>query len=823
MAAVRGLSVGCDLEFLVDSGAGETIVTPEVAAQWGAPERESIQVVDANQRVIQAAGGAPLYGWVHDVSGARVRVLLARRAFTGPSFGTNLFSLGAAHSTGCGSAELTVDRPVLVMGDGVRVPLTKADNTWTFKCQIEPWSSVEPWEDGHDPGPGVAPRQVLLSVPLKVSSGTSGVLDPFARRARQPMVSWPAKAPAASGPGLSGVLAPAASGPGLSGASVDMVSEASAGSPLSAAGASAPSSAPGVAAVVAPSEAAALRRARREACFVYHHRVFNHRDAVVKGLMEAKLIDAVEPPGWRCPACEVAKVRRTHFGASGREAPATPLPWARVECDLYGPIKCGDRNGFEYLFALICVSTGAVFLQPLRAKSEAVAALWAFAKWFKIWASTMEAALQLPLDSLRLGEYRSDRGGEFTTTWGATKSAFDEAVKAIFLGRWLGSPDAPRSATPHIERFWGTLRDAADASECEAGMDPAYKFYAMAYAAQVYNRSPTLANAYGAGQAPFTTLGLPVGLERLVPFGNPCVVARPSPEKGKQANRRGRILGLPSDTSGYIVLLDPLAGASPVASEVITSNDVTPRRGGAPWGTDAEGRPAPVEGSSDAGPHTGFVPFPSREEAAGVAAAEAASPVPAVSRAPVRQSVGTAPGDAGSRHALLDRADRAAPTRGVAAALPVDEALALITDAMMNGKTFVFIQPNPKRGKSAERYAVYSAETTFAGLAALRGQCFAGTSRPVLVGDVTARSGDFVNDVCRRYVDVHRGAAACAGGGGRCALARLHRGSGRRGGRRGGRRRGVRRGAACLCWRRGSLRSRSDPPGLRPPGGAPPP
>ena len=50
------------------------------------------------------------------------------------------------------------------------------------------------------------------------------------------------------------------------------------------------------------------------------------------------------------------------------------------------------------------------------------------------------------------------------------------------------------------------------------------------------------------------------------------------------------------------------------------------------------------------------------------------------------------------------------------------------------------------------RYAVYSAETTFAGLAALRGQHFAGTRRPALVGEVTARTGDFVNDVCRRYV-----------------------------------------------------------------------
>ena len=54
--------------------------------------------------------------------------------------------------------------------------------------------------------------------------------------------------------------------------------------------------------------------------------------------------------------------------------------------------------------------------------------------------------------------------------------AFDEAVLEIFLGRWLGSPGAPKSASPHIERFWGALGDAADASECAAGTAPEYKF-----------------------------------------------------------------------------------------------------------------------------------------------------------------------------------------------------------------------------------------------------------------------------------------------------------------------------------------------------------
>ena len=74
--------------------------------------------------------------------------------------------------------------------------------------------------------------------------------------------------------------------------------------------------------------------------------------------------------------------------------------------------------------------------------------------------------------SLQLGELRCDRGGEFTCTWGSTKTAFDEAALEIFLGRWLGSPDAPKSASPHIERFWGILSDAADASECAAGTAP---------------------------------------------------------------------------------------------------------------------------------------------------------------------------------------------------------------------------------------------------------------------------------------------------------------------------------------------------------------
>ena len=67
-AAYRAVSGYCDhghlAEFLVDSAAGEAFFTSLVAAQWGAPELKAIGVVDANKRLTQAVGGAPLFAWV---------------------------------------------------------------------------------------------------------------------------------------------------------------------------------------------------------------------------------------------------------------------------------------------------------------------------------------------------------------------------------------------------------------------------------------------------------------------------------------------------------------------------------------------------------------------------------------------------------------------------------------------------------------------------------------------------------------------------------------------------------------------------------------
>ena len=96
----------------------------------------------------------------------------------------------------------------------------------------------------------------------------------------------------------------------------------------------------------------------------------------------------------------------------------------------------------------------------------------------------MKAALGMAQGSLQLGELRCDRGGEFTYTWGSTKTAFDEAIKEIFRGRWLGSPDAPKTAPPHIERFCGAMGDAAGANECAAGTAPGSGPYSLTHVGQ---------------------------------------------------------------------------------------------------------------------------------------------------------------------------------------------------------------------------------------------------------------------------------------------------------------------------------------------------
>jgi hypothetical protein len=86
-----------------------------------------------------------------------------------------------------------------------------------------------------------------------------------------------------------------------------------------------------------------------------------------------------------------------------------------------------------------------------------------------------------------------------------------------------------------------------------------------------------------------------------------------------------------------------------------------------------------------------------------------------------------------------------------AAAAPNPAAAGSFLAAAAAGQTLTVVQPNPKTGKSRERYEIYKVKTALAGLEALKGANFPGTTRPVFRGGATALSGDFAHDVARGF------------------------------------------------------------------------
>jgi hypothetical protein len=693
------------ITFLADSGAGATCVTTKVASLWGGPSDSSIDVVDIRDKVTTATGGGPMFGHAVDTEGKRVRVQLAREVFSSKDFGVNLFSIGAAQSDKLWEPHLEGTAPFVESADGTRVPLTKTpDNTYELACEIEPWSETEMTQAAAG-DTGTAGWTKPFGGESVTAAMAAGRLNPNGRGARNPMVRWPQ-----AFDGLKGDV-------GEKGVRKNKTS-------------------------VTPE-----RRQEQERAYAYYHQCFGHRDGVVDKAIRQGFIDAVKPEGWRCGACEIAKPTSNAFGSVGREEPLPPLvPWRRVQADAYGPVKCKDRNGFEYLFAAICEATGASFIQPMRAKSEAVKALKAFAKWVALLADVAEIKLGLASGTIKLGQLRTDRGGEFTTTWGATVSEFDEVAAELFQGRWFGSPGVPQSATPQVERFWGTLRGSTDAAMISSGMSSEFKYYAMCHANFGYNHSTTSANKSGDGEAPFKTLGAEKGLQRLVPFGCDCVVKVPSNEKGTIANVSGRIIGYPSDGPGYIVALDPDPSKPLAQREVISSVDVVPRRAGVVWDTDAAGGDMVKQGPRP--PEEQLEDYVLLPTPAAARAAETTGPT--LTTAPVVQTVGAAPGDSGSRAALLPRRVRT-PRRASDVVLSREAGVALVTAAAAAGRPFAFQQENTKQQASRERYEVYKSATTFAELTAMVPLRLP-DGRNVIKGGIMSKNGDFVFDVCHHFV-----------------------------------------------------------------------
>ena len=82
-----------------------------------------------------------------------------------------------------------------------------------------------------------------------------------------------------------------------------------------------------------------------------------------------------------------------------------------------------DRNGFRYVFGGVCKATGKGFLQPMRSKREVAGVLRSYLALIREQCLGIEVHLRTferfrDIREPGLAVVFSDRGGEFTTTFG---------------------------------------------------------------------------------------------------------------------------------------------------------------------------------------------------------------------------------------------------------------------------------------------------------------------------------------------------------------------------------------------------------------------
>ena len=275
----------------------------------------------------------------------------------------------------------------------------------------------------------------------------------------------------------------------------------------------------------------------------------------------------------------------------------------------------------------------------------------------------------------------------------------------------FNTPDTPQTGTTMVERSWGPLSEKARVHLIESGLKKRYYFYAMEYAADCMNLlGGSESNKMEPGQAPDATLGLNYDLGALVPFGSSATLTTKSEAKNADVTKEGIMLGLNQSGKGCRVLL---RDGTIVTSALVTikPNSQAQRERLASLRRD----PSLADAFErehyhlDEGPESFGTITKAGLRDLNTTAEEQALP----HKMPVA-TVGAQPGHAGHPAQLLPRAPpTAAKAPKVAPLVKDDVAKVEIASARAAGLHLRWA-PNPKRGLSAERYALYSAALTFA-------------------------------------------------------------------------------------------------------------
>jgi len=733
---------------MLDTGATDTFLTVQTGKSWDGDRFESVRVHDVQGNIIEARGGGSLHALLRDRDGVTHLELLAQQAYESSNFDLDLLSFESLEKLGWDFHIISGKGATLVSPSPHRYqyPLIKKNGHYYLPTVISSApntgnaavATIHPTKSrprrnqdkvvtiNHEPISD-ATRDKMIAASEMVCTGTDTLGTTFDAHVQtsdsNSAVAGKDKDNVSDDMSVGGVVL---TNTAKIGSQLDLsVTSGIAGTDLVSDDVS----------VNSTNEEIGSIHAQQILQYKYGnygvaHNSFNHNSVVVDEMIrQGKLVDCIKPPDFNCPACAAVDATRAHFQHSCSRIDTVPLPYYAIEIDIWGPYDVEDSNGFRYLFGAICRASGVLFVQPMRLKSESLEAMEAFLLLVKARLPRIEVHLNISLCGVSI--VYSDRGGEFTTTYGYTRSKFDELINKVGT-RQLNTPDTPQSGTTKIERVWRTIVSAALKQSMVSNLLPKYFFHSLLYAADIYNLSPTKANRINPSASPLATLGEQFDMKMIVPFGCPAV-HKLNGIKTSAKSELVLIMGLNPDGPGYQFLCQD--------GKIRASVHVTPC-------PTHESPPAYVaRATADSGCFD--FAFSNKinciDDSAAVSQGVSdlddsiADRLNVPQRPPVE--VGALPGHGGSRAGLEPHASAVDVPPPVSSVIiySKSEARAIESSARDAGAVFMWSNQNPRKGKAHERWSLFCKAKTFEQWDALKSQYYvsasSGTRKQIVIDD----------------------------------------------------------------------------------------
>jgi transposase InsO family protein len=216
-------------------------------------------------------------------------------------------------------------------------------------------------------------------------------------------------------------------------------------------------------------------------------------------LRNASNVDGMEINSKSMPDCEICIVNKKPNERNRDAVPKSNNVFDLVYSDLSGPITPVGKQGFKYVMNFVDDHSGAIFLYPLKRKSDAV-------KCLKLFLA----------DSKKYGAVkalRSDNGTEYVN------KEFQDVLLDNGIEHQTSAPYSPHQ-NGRAERSWRSLFEMARCMLNENGLPKSLWPYALLHASYIRNRCPC---AWSKTETPYSIItGSKPDVGDLEPFGKSC-------------------------------------------------------------------------------------------------------------------------------------------------------------------------------------------------------------------------------------------------------------------------------------------------------------